>query len=107
MEHTPASLLERLRQPGDAGAWGRFVELYTPVLFAWARGLGLQDADAADLVQDVLTGLVRTLPSFQYQPGKRFRLAAHRYAESLAHQPAPPRRRAAHRRRRRPRRGGH
>jgi RNA polymerase sigma-70 factor (ECF subfamily) len=73
MEPTSASLLERLRRPDDADAWGRFVELYTPVLFAWARRLGLQDADAADLVQDVLTGLVRTLPTFEYQPGKSFR----------------------------------
>src|SRR5687768_5078078 len=73
MNETSASLLERLRRPADAEAWSRFVELYTPVLFAWARGVGLQDADAADLVQDVLAGLLRSLPTFQYDPGKSFR----------------------------------
>jgi RNA polymerase sigma-70 factor (ECF subfamily) len=49
------------------------VRLYTPLLFHWARRLGLQDQDAADLVQDVLLVLVRKLPEFQYQPGRSFR----------------------------------
>ena len=51
---TPASLLDRLRQPEQATAWDRFVELYTPLLFHWAQRLGQQDSDCADLVQDVL-----------------------------------------------------
>jgi RNA polymerase sigma-70 factor (ECF subfamily) len=49
------------------------VRLYTPLLFHWSRRLGLQDQDAADLVQDVLIVLVRKLPDFQYQPGRSFR----------------------------------
>jgi RNA polymerase sigma-70 factor (ECF subfamily) len=52
---TPASLLERLRQPADQAAWERLVELYAPLLFSWARRVGCREADAADLVQDVLT----------------------------------------------------
>jgi RNA polymerase sigma-70 factor (ECF subfamily) len=39
----------------------------------WARKLGLQDHDAADLVQDVLVVLVRKLPDFHYQQGRTFR----------------------------------
>jgi RNA polymerase sigma-70 factor (ECF subfamily) len=70
---TPASLLERLRQPAPESAWTRFVQLYTPLLFFWARRLGLHDADAADLVQDVLTLLVRKLPEFSYDGNKSFR----------------------------------
>ena len=73
MEPTSASLLERLRQPGDQAAWARFVELYTPLLFHWAQRLGLQQSDAADLVQEVLTTLVATLPRFLYRPSQRFR----------------------------------
>jgi RNA polymerase sigma-70 factor (ECF subfamily) len=73
MDLTSASLLERLRGPTDDGAWAHFVELYTPLLFDWARGVGLQDADAADLVQDVLTHLLRVLPQFHYDSGKSFR----------------------------------
>lgn len=73
MPTTSVSLLERLRRPGDAAAWERFVRLYTPLLVTWARRLGLQDSDAADLTQDVLTLLVRKLPDFAYDPAQRFR----------------------------------
>jgi RNA polymerase sigma-70 factor (ECF subfamily) len=73
MHSTPASLLQRLRRPGEAAAWARFVALYTPLLFGWARRLGLQEADAADLVQDVLALLFRKLPEFEYDPGRSFR----------------------------------
>jgi RNA polymerase sigma-70 factor (ECF subfamily) len=70
---TPASLLERLRQPGEQQAWGRFVDLYTPLLYYWARRLGLPSAAAADLVQEVFVVLVRKLPEFRYDPHKSFR----------------------------------
>ena len=73
MHSTPASLLERLRQPDEQSAWTRFVQLYTPLLFHWTRRLGLRDDDAADLVQDILTLLVRKLPEFRYDPRKSFR----------------------------------
>jgi RNA polymerase sigma-70 factor (ECF subfamily) len=73
MELTSVSLLERLRQPGDQRAWARFVKLYTPLLFYWAKRAGLQDQDAADLVQDVLVTLVEKLPGFSYERGKSFR----------------------------------
>lgn len=73
MERTPASLLDRLRVPGDAAAWDRLVELYSPLLIAWGRGIGLQEADVADLVQEVFTLLLRKLPEFEYDPGKGFR----------------------------------
>ena len=33
----------------------------------------MQNHDAADLVQDVLTILVQKLPAFRYEPNKRFR----------------------------------
>jgi len=74
---TPASLLERLRQPASERAWVRFVQLYTPLLFFWVRRLGLQEADAADLVQDVFTVLVRKLPEFAYDRHKSFRAWLH------------------------------
>lgn len=67
------SLLKRLRVPGETKAWDRFVELYSPVLFSWARRVQMQEADAADLVQEVFALLVRKLPAFEYDPGKGFR----------------------------------
>jgi RNA polymerase sigma-70 factor (ECF subfamily) len=70
---TPLSLLERLRRPADRDAWDRFVRLYTPLLYHWACRLGLQESDAADLVQDALTLLFRKLPDFSYDPSRSFR----------------------------------
>ncbi len=72
MHTTAISLLERLRKP-DPDAWERLIRIYTPLLLFWCRRLGLNDADAADLTQDVLVVLVKKLPEFQYQPGKSFR----------------------------------
>src|ERR1700722_3362463 len=73
MHTTSASLLQQIRVESRADSWERFVRLYTPLLLYWARRRGLQDTDAADLVQDVLIVLVRKLPEFQYQPGRSFR----------------------------------
>jgi RNA polymerase sigma-70 factor (ECF subfamily) len=73
MHPTSASLLGRLRQPGEQLAWDRFVQLYTPMLYCWAQRWGLQDQDAADLVQEVLVALVQKLPEFHYDPQRRFR----------------------------------
>src|SRR5438552_1694044 len=66
MHTTSISLLERIRQPAEREAWGRFVELYTPLLYYWACRLGMQESDAADLVQDVFAVLVQKLPVFTY-----------------------------------------
>src|SRR5262245_40269420 len=73
MSSTPISLLDRLKEPHDAEAWARFVHLYTPLLYGWARRTGLQEADVADLLQEVFAVLVRELPRFQYRPGGSFR----------------------------------
>lgn len=70
---TSASLLEQLRRPDDPKAWARFVEIYTPLLYYWARRIGLQEADAADLVQEVLVLLFRKLPEFTYDRRRSFR----------------------------------
>jgi RNA polymerase sigma-70 factor (ECF subfamily) len=73
MSTTSISLLARLRRPGDEAAWQRFVALYTPLLYFWARRADLNGADAEDLVQDVFAVLVRELPKFDYDQGESFR----------------------------------
>jgi RNA polymerase sigma-70 factor (ECF subfamily) len=62
---TSYSLLERLRVAPDDPAWRQLVDLYTPLLRGWLRRYSVQDADADDLVQDVLTVVIRELPHFQ------------------------------------------
>ena len=73
MNTTSESLLIRLRSAHDYQAWSRFVELYTPLLFFWARKTGLQASDASDLVQDVLTVVHQKMPDFEYDSGRSFR----------------------------------
>jgi RNA polymerase sigma-70 factor (ECF subfamily) len=73
MTITPISLLERLKKPVDQSAWSRFVDLYSPLIYSWGRQVGLQDTDAADLVQDVFSVLVRKMPEFAYDEHGSFR----------------------------------
>lgn len=73
MDTTSISLLERLKMPVDQVAWSRFVDLYTPLMYAWARQLGLQQSDAADLVQEVFAVLVTKMPEFAYDRQRSFR----------------------------------
>jgi RNA polymerase sigma-70 factor (ECF subfamily) len=94
MHSTPVSLLERLRRPDDADAWARFVHLYAPTLYGWARRLGMQEADAADFVQDVFGQMLRRLPDFHYDPAFRFRawlrtVALNLWRDRLKRRPVP------------------
>ena len=73
MDTTPVSLLERVRQGSDHEAWTRFVKLYTPLIFYWARRCGLQVADSADLTQEVFAALFQKLPEFTYDRQRSFR----------------------------------
>ena len=69
---TSTSLLARLRTGEETQAWDRFVRLYTPVLFYWVRRQGVPSDDTADLVQEVFAVLVKQLPTFHYNPQRRF-----------------------------------
>jgi RNA polymerase sigma-70 factor (ECF subfamily) len=69
MPPTSASLLDRLRVKPDPESWRQLVELYTPLIRTWLHRHAalLADADADDLVQEVLTVVVRRLPTFEYR----------------------------------------
>ena len=67
---TRVSLLLRIRDSRDAEAWNRFVEIYAPLVYALARRHGVQDADAADLTQEVLQAVLRSAPTFVYDPAR-------------------------------------
>jgi RNA polymerase sigma-70 factor (ECF subfamily) len=72
--HTQASLLVRLRDPRDDTSWQTFLTVYAPLIDRYCRRFGLQDADAADVSQEVLAQVARSIRNFQYQPERgRFR----------------------------------
>ena len=70
--HEPAqtrpSLLLRIRNAGDNQAWSQFAEVYAPLIFGFARRRGLQAHDAADLTQEVLAVVARSIRNLEYDP---------------------------------------
>ena|SRR5581483_9711605 len=71
---TRPSLLLRVRDPGDDDAWSTFLEIYAPLVYRYGRSRGLQDCDAADLAQEVMAQVARSIRSFEYRPERgRFR----------------------------------
>jgi RNA polymerase sigma-70 factor (ECF subfamily) len=65
---TRPSLLVRLRDAQDADAWKQFVELYGPIVYRFGRRHHLQDADAADLTQEVLRAVSTGVARLDYDP---------------------------------------
>jgi RNA polymerase sigma-70 factor (ECF subfamily) len=68
---TSKSLLTRVSNGSDQEAWRRLTELYQPLIGRWVRPHVAQRADAEDVLQEVLTALVRELPRFDHnqRPG--------------------------------------
>lgn len=67
---TRLSLLMRVRDAHDRLAWEQFVGLYAPLVYGFARKKGLQDADAADIAQDVLTSVAQQMRQWEYDPDR-------------------------------------
>jgi RNA polymerase sigma-70 factor (ECF subfamily) len=65
---TRPSLLVRIRNAQDRHAWAEFVDLYAPLVYGFARKHGLQDADAADLTQEVLRAVSQAAAGLDYDP---------------------------------------
>ncbi len=63
---TRPSLLLRIRHPDDVAAWREFAEIYGPLVHRFARKQGLQDADAADLAQEVLYAVAGAIGRLNY-----------------------------------------
>jgi RNA polymerase sigma factor (sigma-70 family) len=79
---TSVSLLGRLKnEVADPADWAEFVGRYGPLIYGWCRRMKLQEADAEDVTQDVLTKLASKLRSFRYDPSLSFRA----YIKTLTH----------------------
>jgi RNA polymerase sigma-70 factor (ECF subfamily) len=70
---TSLSLIERVRQL-DSSAWSVLSRLYGPIVYYWARRMGLQSDDAADVTQTVFISVWRARSTLAPdRPGASFR----------------------------------
>lgn len=65
---TRPSLLLQIRQPANQAAWEDFVRIYAPLIHGYCRQRELQEADAADVAQEVLRRVVTAIRRFDYAP---------------------------------------
>jgi RNA polymerase sigma-70 factor, ECF subfamily len=70
---TSSNLLVLIKSK-DQEAWRRFVHLYGPLVYGWCRRFGLQEADAADVGQDVFRKVAESIEGFHHdRKGDSFR----------------------------------
>jgi len=80
-QETRASLIGRLPSVDDVAAWDEFVRLYGPVVRRTADRLGMQTADADDLLQEVFSSVARSIGDWLQRSNRgRFRF----WLESVA-----------------------
>ena len=74
LDTTQRNLLWAVRDSGDQKAWVDFYGLYAPMVSGFLRRLGLPDADADDVTQEIMLIAQAALERGTYQPEKgRFR----------------------------------
>ena len=67
MDKTSETLLHRVRDRGDDGAWDEFFRIYAPLLERFARGHGLSAGDAEEVRDQCLEVVARKMPAFEYE----------------------------------------
>jgi RNA polymerase sigma-70 factor (ECF subfamily) len=71
---TRNSLLAQVQNLSDDESWREFVTIYRPVVYRFARGRGLQHADAEDLAQKVILSVRKSIGNWKFDPARgRFR----------------------------------
>lgn len=73
MANTSLTWLGRLVETPDGDDWRRLVDVYTPLLRAWAARAGVPPTDRDDLVQEVMLVVVRRVGEFEHRGPGAFR----------------------------------
>ncbi|MFO1486842.1 MAG: sigma-70 family RNA polymerase sigma factor [Verrucomicrobiota bacterium] len=67
---TRQSLLSRLKDWEDQESWKLFFDTYWKLIYTAATKAGLKDAEAQDVVQETVLSVLKSMPSFKYDPQK-------------------------------------
>ena len=67
---TSLSLIARVQELGDGASWAEFQRLYEPIIYRMALRRGLQEADARDVVQQVLLSVSGAIEKWNANPDK-------------------------------------
>ena len=84
---TRASLLVRLKDLGDDRSWRDFFDTYYPLIYGRVVNRGLSGQDAKEIAAEIVEGVARRLPDFDYDPRAcrfktwLFRVVGNRVAE--------------------------
>lgn len=70
MDTTRSSLLIRIRNRKDTRAWSEFHDIYSPLLYRYARARGLNHEDAEDVRAKCYEAITRQIQSFDYEKQK-------------------------------------
>jgi RNA polymerase sigma factor (sigma-70 family) len=65
---TRRSLLSRLRNWDDQQSWQEFFDAYWKLIYHVAVKMGLNDAEAQDVVQETVIAVAKKMPEFKYDP---------------------------------------
>lgn len=68
--HTTSTLLQQLGDFDNGPAWQRLVDRFQRPVVAFARKVGLAEADAEDVAQETLSAFAQGYRAGKYDPGK-------------------------------------
>ncbi|MFK7765684.1 MAG: RNA polymerase sigma factor [Mariniblastus sp.] len=80
---TRKSLLLELGKQSD-DAWTEFLLVYEDALYRFCRARGLQDADAKDVLQNVLEAVLKRVPTWDHDASGSFRGWLFRVARNIS-----------------------
>ena len=67
---TRESLLSRLKNQNDDESWQDFFDTYWRLIYNAALRMGLNDAEAQDVVQETVMSVLKSINGFRYDPAK-------------------------------------
>lgn len=67
---TRSTLIDRIKDLEDKGAWREFHKLYAPLIYRYARARGLSRVDAEEIRDECIEVVVNKISNFRYERTK-------------------------------------